>query len=990
MSLAFCCGDLWCALGFQLLLPERPPGGVKNDDHVGKHWRQVLLWIGIPPCLLLAFGLLSPVARVDTAYFLAARGQVESVKALELMASMNGKRVRCFKATSLVWGLIASNLLLLSVVLWLETGSQTSANALPDHDLLLPLLPEIQHRALWDVNLFDHPDEPYANYPTEAKIVTTSCVIDTVQAATYLGKAVVNIYRAEICPDDEPLGCTAPVAHTITSFIWVMAFLTSAASTCAATLDQAGSCVAAIMRDLATAGSTIYGFDEDCFLTHPRDTSWRVFQRWWKHLAKPEKRRLRGTDSSPEQFSEPGPAARDLPMSRNISAYRRKSSEIAERLRNLAGPGSAGGRAILPNVLFDAQTKGLPRDLVSAYQKVKTIDAKHKYKTERDFALANCVFDSVAAVTWITRALLSIEEAARNCPAPKACAVDILYVIGAFSYGAQVLSLAFVDCPKRGKREALCGADVTDVIGSISELTVREEKPVSITVALQSLTTREHSLSVLALSVMFFVKDLAFYGMGAFFPIAWRKSTLLTGLKPATELLCTAAVGLPGVVVAMLLIFSLPRRVAYSLSATACAIGAYAVRGIVDKENVLGVVQPRFLVRCQTMGSDLRTGVVFYKLFYPTAQMITFLFPAEVFSTQIRVWSMSIIAFCGRMAPLAVPVLIHTFQHLRSGAGGERRSSEDPGILQDQEPADLVISGHGPGVEDVAQRVDAPEGGGLRGELWRCPCGGWMRHWRRPTEPNLMAAPSAASKACSLLGAGASSSSTPGPSGGAKAALGLLGSPAGTGGTATAPSLLGKPPAAFPSSGAALALGVLGKAPAAVPATPVAPAAAALGILGKATAAAPAAPAALPAASAAAAQPATAAATPATAALGVLGQAPSSPTSPAAKAALGVLGKPSVDAAAKALGVLGATATASPIVSKSAPPPPTGGPYSSASPPVAPDTTDKVSAALDVLGESAAPTPPAPPPAAPVPATSEMMQKVDEGIMGPFEAEEHR
>lgn len=266
MSLAFCCGDLWCALGFQLLLP----------DLVGKHWRQVLLWIGIPPCLLLAFGLLSPVARVDTAYFLAARGQVESVKALELMASMNGKRV-----------------------------------------------------------------------------------------------------------------------------------------------------------DLS--------------------------------------------DMAPHQ----------------------------------------------------------------------------------------------------------------------------------------------------------------------------EEKPVSITVALQSLTTREHSLSVLALSVMFFVKDLAFYGMGAFFPIAWRKSTLLTGLKPATELLCTAAVGLPGVVVAMLLIFSLPRRVAYSLSATACAIGAYAVRGIVDKENVLGV-----------------TGVVFYKLFYPTAQMITFLFPAEVFSTQIRVWSMSIIAFCGRMAPLAVPVLIHTFQHL--------------------------------------------------------------------------------------------------------------------------------------------------------------------------------------------------------------------------------------------------------------------------------------------------------------------------------------
>jgi hypothetical protein len=27
---------------------------------------------------------------------------------------------------------------------------------------------------------------------------------------------------------------------------------------------------------LATAGSTIYGFDEDCYLTKPRETSWRL------------------------------------------------------------------------------------------------------------------------------------------------------------------------------------------------------------------------------------------------------------------------------------------------------------------------------------------------------------------------------------------------------------------------------------------------------------------------------------------------------------------------------------------------------------------------------------------------------------------------------------------------------------------------------------------------------------------------------------------
>ena len=67
----------------------------------------------------------------------------------------------------------------------------------------------------------------------------------------------------------------APVAHAITAILWLTAFLTSASSTCAASIKQGGSCAAAILADLATAGSTIYGFDEDCYLTNPRETSWR-------------------------------------------------------------------------------------------------------------------------------------------------------------------------------------------------------------------------------------------------------------------------------------------------------------------------------------------------------------------------------------------------------------------------------------------------------------------------------------------------------------------------------------------------------------------------------------------------------------------------------------------------------------------------------------------------------------------------------------------
>eukprot|EP00438_Fugacium_kawagutii_P014738 Skav202462 [mRNA] locus=scaffold149:362656:364617:+ [translate_table: standard] len=305
----------------------------------------------------------------------------------------------------LVWVLLASNLLLLSLVLWMATLAAPGVTS--EQGRVQPR--ETWLRELYDVNYFDGSENAsYSRFPKQAKIVTTECVIDTVQATAYLGTAAVQIYRAEICPNPVPLGCTAPVAHTITSFAWVAAFLTSAASTCAKSLRPSASCTAAILRDLATAGSTIYGFDEDCYLTNPRKFSFRVFQRWWKD--KPfEERRLRSE-------------AKDV-KDANVSAYRAKSKEIAARLRNLT---AEHGRAVLPNVLLDAETAGFPRDLLKL-QTVKAIDRKHKYKTERNFALASCVFDSVQATTWIMRALLSIESASRSCPDPRECAIDILY-----------------------------------------------------------------------------------------------------------------------------------------------------------------------------------------------------------------------------------------------------------------------------------------------------------------------------------------------------------------------------------------------------------------------------------------------------------------------------------------------------------------------------------------------------------------------------------
>ncbi|CAE7243431.1 unnamed protein product [Symbiodinium necroappetens] len=309
-------------------------------------------------------------------------------------------------------------------------------------------------RELYDVNYFedDQGNVLYSSNPEENKVVKTTCVIDAVQAASYIGEAVTNIYRAEICPDDEPLGCTAPVAHAVTAILWVMSFITSATSTCAETINYGTSCAAAILRDLATAGSTIYGFDEDCFLTRPFVNN-RVFQPPRPKFLVDHGRRL-------------GQAGSDA---RAVGLYRNKSAELQRLLKETTSKHPDHEHAALPNVLFDAASHGLPRSaLDSTFQKIKAIHRHGNRKTERNFALANCVFDSVDAVGWLMRALLSINEASHSCDDPKVCTVDVVYVLGALAYCAQMLSLAFVDCPQYGKREALCGADVTDVVGSMA------------------------------------------------------------------------------------------------------------------------------------------------------------------------------------------------------------------------------------------------------------------------------------------------------------------------------------------------------------------------------------------------------------------------------------------------------------------------------------------------------------------------------------------
>jgi len=186
-----------------------------------------------------------------------------------------------------------------------------------------------------------------------------------------------------------------------------------------------------------------------------------------------------------------------------------------------------------------------------------------------------------------------------------------------------------------GKPECCITAD--------NSIVAEKQEVMSMGQAVKTLTTWPLSLYVAALNLLFFTKDIAFYGMGVFWPLAWQETPSIDGMVPATENLLTASLGLPGVAMALILCNSLPRRIAYAGAALLCSIGVICVNGILNHNAVVGV-----------------TGVILFKVFYPTVQMTTFLLPSEVFSTQARVWSMSLIGCFGRLATLLAPILVNS------------------------------------------------------------------------------------------------------------------------------------------------------------------------------------------------------------------------------------------------------------------------------------------------------------------------------------------
>jgi len=145
---------------------------------------------------------------------------------------------------------------------------------------------------------------------------------------------------------------------------------------------------------------------------------------------------------------------------------------------------------------------------------------------------------------------------------------------------------------------------------------------------------------VLVLSYIMFAKDFALFGCGVFWPQMWAAVEGVRDLSPALELLGTAAIGIPGVVLAVALLKVLPRRVGVVLGASITCACALFFRGMPNGR------------------SSAFVGILAFKLFFPTWQMTSMLLPSELFGTRIRGFGFSCAASFGRLATIVSPFAV--------------------------------------------------------------------------------------------------------------------------------------------------------------------------------------------------------------------------------------------------------------------------------------------------------------------------------------------
>lgn len=158
--------------------------------------------------------------------------------------------------------------------------------------------------------------------------------------------------------------------------------------------------------------------------------------------------------------------------------------------------------------------------------------------------------------------------------------------------------------------------------------------------ALAELSQQPLAVYTVAQAILCFAKDFALFGTGVLWPLAWADLHARFHLEAAGELMGTALLGIPGVGLAMCIMHHLPRRAALGGAGVICAGACWALLSLQDG-TWRGLA-----------------GVVLFKLFFPTWQMVTMLLPAEIFPTPIKSCGYALVMLFGRAATLLAPMIV--------------------------------------------------------------------------------------------------------------------------------------------------------------------------------------------------------------------------------------------------------------------------------------------------------------------------------------------
>lgn len=146
--------------------------------------------------------------------------------------------------------------------------------------------------------------------------------------------------------------------------------------------------------------------------------------------------------------------------------------------------------------------------------------------------------------------------------------------------------------------------------------------------------------STVVLAVIQVTKDFGLYGMNVFWPLAWALVDLPGAMDSSTELLFTALTALPGVGLSMYIMSRGHRRHTLFAAAISCAAAYFILHALLKSQQV-GLL-----------------GVCVHKLVFPTQQMITLLYPSEIYPTPVRCWGFSVVAAFGRLGCILAPTMV--------------------------------------------------------------------------------------------------------------------------------------------------------------------------------------------------------------------------------------------------------------------------------------------------------------------------------------------